>query len=338
MQSFNPLPTSKFSKAAFRNLKHKTKKSLMLRIGRTESQPEDPKFKYLLSSLSELKKQLREMYNTSRSVAASGNQMNENLEKFCGFGLRSEEIFTKEADFINILEDRVCTALGRIVRKDLNTLFEVTVRYKTAKLKFDALHFRTVKQLRKQNQTGTIDHDDEVMQANDDLPALKEAYLDAKAQVRLQSDTILTHLKTKVEERLEELQAASDAQHHQLYCRYIKERLSKIVQICSEEANEEVSNLIESKSVSGENVAGNQEAISFLEDSERTEDIKNAEHELFEATGNGPCVSTSHDKNVAATLVAEKHQQNPSDIHQIQNEISPGVQASEKQIMEGLAT
>jgi len=223
----------------------------MLKIGQTESQPEEPDFKHLLSILDEAKKELKEIYDAARSVATSGKKFNENLEKFCGFGLRSEDVFSKDTEFLGTLEERVCTALGRIVSVNVQELNEAIVQYKTAKLRFDALHFKTVKAMRKQGKHVMVEHANEVMEANPDLPALNEAYLDAKAKVRAQRDLIVSHLKTKVASRLDELCEISNAEHHQLYCKYFQERLQKTVEICNEEPPaEEVAKLARSNTFS----------------------------------------------------------------------------------------
>jgi len=246
-----PFPNSMFSRATFRNLKHKTKKSLMLKIGQTESQPEEPDFKHLLNILDEAKKELKDIYNAARSVATSGKKFNENLEKFCGFGLRSEDVFSKDTEFLGTLEERVCTAMGRIVNVNVQDLNEAIVKYKTAKLRFDAIHFKTVKAMRKQGKHVMVEDANEVMEANPDLPALNEAYLDAKVKVRAQRDLIVSHLKTKVANRLDELCEISNAEHHQLYCKYFQERLQKTIEICSEEpAAEEVAKLARSNTFS----------------------------------------------------------------------------------------
>lgn len=184
-------------------------------------------------------------------MASSGRKFNENLEKLLGFGLRSEDVFNKDVEFLATLEERVCTALGRIVNKDVNTLNEAIVHYKKAKLKFDALHFKTVKKLRKEeNKTITYEDADEVMEANVDLPDLHEEYVRAKDDVRSLRDVIVTHLKTKVVSRLEELRAVSNTTHHQLYCKFFEDRLKKTVEICSEEPNEQISTLVRSNTFS----------------------------------------------------------------------------------------
>jgi len=240
-----------FTRAKFKNLTHKTKKSLMLKIGQTESQPEDPEFKHLLTTLSAAKRELKEIYDDSRKVANSGKKYNESLEKLLGFGLRSEDVFNKDVEFLATLEERVCTALGRIVSKDVNTLDEAIVRYKKAKLKFDALHFKTVKKIRKEEKKNvTFEDADEIMQANGDLPELHEEYIRAKEDVRSLRDVIVTHLKTKVVSRLEELREVSNTKHHQLYCKFFEERLKKTVNICKEEPNEEISMLVRSNTFS----------------------------------------------------------------------------------------
>jgi len=273
----------------------------MLKIKQTESQPEEPDFKHLLSTLDEAKKELKEIYNAARNVATSGKKFNENLEKFCGFGLRSEDVYSKNTEFLGTLEERVCTALGRIVNKNVKDLNEAIVQYKTAKLKFDAIHFKTVKAMRKGGKAVTVEQAHEVMEANADLPALNEAYMDAKARVRAQRDLIISHLQTKVASRLDELCEISTAEHHQLYCKYFQERLQKTVDVCSEEpVAEEVAKLARSNTFSfyrnkpnpmlrriqtvdppqsdNKNIAGNLGA-SFPGGNGRHEDTKNAELE-----------------------------------------------------------
>jgi len=318
----------------------------MKRIGQTESQLEDPSFTHLLATLIEGRKTLREFYIMARSVAASGKQFNENLEKFCGFTIRSEDVFTKEVEFINKLEENVCSALGRIVNKDLNRLDEAIVQYKSAKLKFDSLHYKTVKQMKKKGITVTVEKADDIMQAHADLPARFETYCSAKLNVRAQRDVILTRLKTKVGDRLEELRLVSDAQHHQLYCRYLKERLTKIVVICTQEpSREELSTLgrgnsfsqhrshlsvILSKSVGvAGNIEDNESARSYpFMKSLRTEDQKDTEPESSQSTENRTSAVKERDEN-EGTASVQKHKQN-----QAQNVIPPGADDSKKHTVE----
>jgi len=332
-----------FTRASFRNLKHKTKKSLMLKIGQTESQPEDPDFKHLLSTLDEAKKELKEIYNAARNVATSGKKFNENLEKFCGFGLRSEDVFSKDTEFLGTLEERVCTALGRIVTKNVRDLNEAIVQYKTAKLKFDAIHFKTVKAMRKEGKPVMVEHANEVMMSNTELPGLNEAYLDAKAKVRAQRDLIVSHLQTKVASRLDELCEVSSAEHHQLYCKYFRERLQKTVNVCSEEpAAEEVAKFTRSNTFSfhrnkpntmlkrsytvddpqssNKNIAGNP-IESFPGGNGIHDDMKNAELE-----------SPKHAKSLRNDGGA--YQQNPAANRQIQQIDSPsGADVSKTQLV-----
>jgi len=291
-----------FTRAKFKNLTHKTKKSLMLKIGQTESQPEEPEFKHLLTTLSAAKRELKEIYDDTRKVANSGKKYNENLEKLLGFGLRSEDVFNKDVEFLATLEERVSTALGRIVNKDVNTLNEAIVHYKKAKLKFDALHFKTVKKIRKEEKKNvTFEDADEIMQANGDLPELHEEYLRAKQDVRSLRDVIVTHLKTKVVSRLEELREVSNTKHHQLYCKFFEERLKKTVSICNEKPNEEISTLVRSNTFShhrsspsinkqrsstlagsqtiDENVAGNMTEHSFPSANDDEKDAEDAERQ-----------------------------------------------------------
>merc|ERR1719499_2017533 len=93
--------------------------------------------------------ELKETYDTSRKVVASGKQFQQDLEKFCGLGLRSENVFFKEAEFINSFSDLVCSALSRIAEADIDTLNDYIAQYKTAKLRFDSAYFQTVKKIRK---------------------------------------------------------------------------------------------------------------------------------------------------------------------------------------------
>jgi len=234
----------------FKKLKHKTKKSFLLKIGQTESQKEDEKFIHLLSTLKEAKTLLRDIYNASRAVANSGRKYNDDLEKWLGIGLRSEDVFNKDAEFLGTLEERVCTALGRIVNKDINDLNNAIVHYKKAKLQFDALHHKTVKKMTKGGQTVKVENADDVMNADPELWDLNEKYLESKVQVRSLRDVIIAHLNTDVAGRLEELQGISDAEHHQLYCQKFDERIKKTIEIISEESNEEVSKLVRSNTFS----------------------------------------------------------------------------------------
>eukprot|EP00495_Collosphaeridae_sp_1-RS-2012_P008489 TRINITY_DN8451_c0_g1_i1.p1 TRINITY_DN8451_c0_g1~~TRINITY_DN8451_c0_g1_i1.p1 ORF type:complete len:109 (-),score=30.43 TRINITY_DN8451_c0_g1_i1:83-409(-) len=87
-----------FSRSSLKKLRHKTWKGTLLRIGMTESQPEDPEFKLLLTTVDEIKPKLREMYKLSCAVAAAGKVFNNDLEKMCGMGF-SEEVFKKEMEF-----------------------------------------------------------------------------------------------------------------------------------------------------------------------------------------------------------------------------------------------
>jgi len=327
-----------FSRASFRNLKHKTKKSVMLKIGQTESQPEDPDFKHLLNTLDEAKKELKEIYNAARNVATSGKKFNENLEKFCGFGLRSEDVFSKDTEFLGTLEERVCTALGRIVNKDIKDLNEAVVQYKSAKLRFDAIHFKTVKAMRKEGKSVTVEHANEVMASNKELPALNEAYLDAKSKVRAQRDLIVNHLQSKVGSRLDELGEVSKAEHHQLYCKYFQERLLKTIDVCNEKpAAEEVAKLARSNTFSFyRNKPNTTLKRSHTVDDPQSED-KNIAGNLRESFTGGNGV---HDDLKNTELESPKHakspgsdggasQQKPAETSQIQQiDSSSGVDVS----------
>jgi len=232
-----------FSRSTFKNLRHKTWKGTLLRIGMTESQPEDPEFKLLLTTVDETKPKLREMYKSSCAVAAAGKEFSNDLEKMCGQGF-SEEVFKKEMEFLSNFELQVCTALRKIVKTDIITLDELIVKYKAAKLRFDSLHFKTIKKMRKNGIIVTVKEADNVMKAHSDLPALHEAYLSAKLEVTSQRDVILNTLKTMADSRLDELLEISEAPHHQLYTRYFKERFVSIAEIYAAEASKEEISLL----------------------------------------------------------------------------------------------
>jgi len=211
----------------------------MKRIGMTVSSPEDPNFKNLLAILSKVKAELKETYDTSRNVAASGKRFHEELENFCGLGLRSENVFFKEADFINSFRERVCTALSKIAGKDIDTLNDYIAEYKTAKLRFDATYFQTVKRMRK--SPGSLDPEkkEDVMGANNDLSNLLQEYKNSKDMVWEQRDVIIFHLKNNVGESLLQLKEVSDSHHHQLCCQYFAKRLMQIVEFCAAEPSNE---------------------------------------------------------------------------------------------------
>jgi len=303
----------------------------------TESQPEDPEFKHLLSTIDEIKPKLREMYKASCNVVAAGKEFNNDLEKLCGLGFRSEEVFTKETEFLSNFELQVCTALRRIVKTDIITLDELIVKYKAAKLRFDSLHFKTVKKMRKNGIIVTVKEADDVMKAHSDLPTFHKAYLTAKLEVSSQRDVILTTLKTMAESRLDELQEISEAPHHQLYSEYFKARFANIAEICAAEASkEEISLLVRgntfsnhrsrpsatlSRSGSGTlpghkrkemNVAGNKETSPLSGKQLREpENVKGAEFEIK----NNLNTTTADDNDMEAITVNSKHPQNTEEMN-----------------------
>jgi len=241
---------NQFNRVSLRNLKHKTKKGMMKRIGMTESRPEEPEFKDLLANLNKFKTELREIYNTSRNVAVSGKQFHKELERFCGLGLRTEQAFFKEEEFINCLREQVCSALSKVAVDDMNTLDDYIVRYKTAKLGFDATYFKTVKRIRKHGGSDASESEENVMKNNTDLPALQQAYVGSKEVVQSQREVIISNLKKKVGERLLELREVSPAQHHQLCCQYFAQRLIQALEICDEKARSDPSELLDATAAS----------------------------------------------------------------------------------------
>jgi len=224
-----------FTRARLRKLKHKTKKSMMLRIRRTESQPEDPKFKHFLTTLREIKAELRDIYNKAIKVAAAGKKYHKYLEKLGGFGFGSEYVFGKEVEFVNKLEDLICAALGRIVHKDIKRLNELVLRYKKAKLRFETVHFKTVKSMRRRGIRVAGNNPDKIMQVNANVAALHGAYVASKYKLCWWRDMILSNLRSTIGTRITELQEVSDAEHHQLYCRYFERRLRKTLEFCNDE-------------------------------------------------------------------------------------------------------
>merc|ERR1711920_708878 len=117
------------------------------------------------------------MHNSSRLVVVTGRRYLDSLAKFCGDRLRGEDLYNKEAVFLRLLEERVCPAIGSLLNKDLEKMRELIVEYKTAKLKFDTANFKTQKDVEKK---GSVENDDEVIQVNEDLQALKDSYVTSK--------------------------------------------------------------------------------------------------------------------------------------------------------------
>jgi len=221
------------SRASLRNLKHRAKKSVLIKIGRTSSSQEDPAFKELLANVKLVRSELKNMHQSARLVVVTGRQHNDSLEKLCGAGLKGEDMFNKEDVFLRVLEDRVCLALNNIISKDLETLGESIVEYKTAKLKFDTAYFKAQKNMKK-TDSEFVENFDEIMQSNTELLPLKENYDASKDKVISQRDVLLSHLNKRVTKSLEELSEASDMQHHQMYSQYIREKLMTISKICTE--------------------------------------------------------------------------------------------------------
>jgi len=218
-----------FSRSSIRHLKHKAKKSVLKRIGMTESSLEEPAFKDILANVNLVRSELKDMHYSSRLVVITGRHYIDSLAKFCGDGLKGEELYNKEAVFLRLLEERVCPAIGSLLNRDLGKMSELIVEYKTAKLKFDTAHFKTIKDIEKKGMSA--ENDDEIMQ-NGDLQALKDSYDASKLKVIEQRDVLLSHLDTKVGKTLEELREASDTQQHQLYCQFIKEKISNTAKMC----------------------------------------------------------------------------------------------------------
>jgi len=222
-----------FSRSSIRHLKHKAKKSVLIRIGKTESSQEDPVFKDLMFNVSLVRSELKNMHNSSRLVVVTGRRYINSLAKFCGDRLRGEDLYNKEAVFLRLLEERVCPAIGSLLNKDLAKMSELIVEYKSAKLKFDTAYFKTQKDIEK--KTGVpAENDDEVMQVNENLQALKDSYVMSKERVTEQRDVLLSNLDTKLGTTVDELSEASDTQQHQLYCQYIKGKISKTAKMCIE--------------------------------------------------------------------------------------------------------
>jgi len=232
----------------------------MKRIGMTESRPENPEFKNLLAKLGKFKIEIREIYSTSSNVAVSGKQFHKELERFCGLGLRTEQVFFKEEEFINFLRERVCSALRKVAVEDTNTLDEYIVRYKTAKLGFDATYFQTVKRMRKHGGSDASESEENVLQNNSDLPALQQAYNASKEVVQSQYRAMISNLKKRVGERLLELREVSSAQHHQLCVQYFAQRLVQALEMCDETARSEPSELLDA-AVTGKGILLNNKKL-----------------------------------------------------------------------------
>jgi len=221
-----------FTRSSFRNLKHKAKKSVMLKIGKTESSQEDPAFKELLLKIDQVKIELRDMQKTSRSLIITGKQYNDNLERFCGV-LKGENLFNNEVVFLQVLEESVCPALSIMINKDLEQLSDLIVEYKMAKLNFDAAHFKAVKDIKKKGVDVSAENAVEV-KVDTNLPELKDLYIASKDNLICERDAFLNRLNTNMSKSLKELREASDSKHHQLYCQYFKDKLVKVSMICAD--------------------------------------------------------------------------------------------------------
>jgi len=258
-----------FSRSSLRNLKHKTKKGMMKRIGLTESRPEDPNFKNLLDNLSKLKTELREIYKTSLSVFTSGKEFHEELESFCGLGIRSEHVYFKETEFLNSLGESVCSTLGNIVENDFTVLKDLKAKYKAAKLQFDAAHFQTSKKMKKLGGPAADDkNENDVMQTNPNLTTLYQEYTASKEIISAQRDVIVSNIQKKVGEQLLELRNVSGAQHHQICCIYFAQKLIQIVQICNDQAGTESSDLLTASFANSEMLAERSKSFNDESNSE----------------------------------------------------------------------
>jgi len=240
----------------------------MKRVGLTESRPEDENFKTMLENLNQFKTELREIYKISRNVTSSGKKFHDELEKFCGLGLRSEQIFFKETEFLNTLGDRLCSALGTIVGKDFDTLTDLIGKYKTAKLDFDSNYHWTVKKIRKLGGPGAAENEDEIMQTNSNLPGLHQKYILSKDMLCLQRDLTVSQLAEKVGQRLLDLRVASGGLHHQIFCMYIARKLLNIAEIIAEKGSTELSALQTATIASSEIFAQRIKNFSFEGSSE----------------------------------------------------------------------
>lgn len=288
-----------FTRSSFRNLKHKAKKSVMLKIGKTESSQEDPAFKKLLVKIDLVKSELRNMQKISRSVIVTGEQYNDNLEKFCGVGLKGENLFNNEAVFLQVLEESVCPALSTIINKDLEQLSDLIVEYKTAKLKYDAAHFKAVKDIKKKKVDVSAENVDEVMEVDTNLPDLKDLYIESKRKVIRERDAFLDRLNTITAKSLKELRESSDSQHHQLYCQYFKDKLMKMSQICADGTTDAIPGNGNFSYSENEIVAG-----LLVDDEKRTsQEIETVDAE-FEFTKKSPIETTYNSGNPFVSVEA----------------------------------
>jgi len=269
-----------FSRSSIRHLKHKAKKSVLIKFGKTESSQEDPAFKELMANVNLVRSELKDMHNSSRLVVVTGKQYFNSLARFCGDRLRGEDLYNKEAVFLRLLEDRVGPAISSLLSKDLEKMRELIVEYKTAKLKFDTAYFKNQKDIEKKKGLSE-ENDEEVVQVNEDLQALRDLYVTSKESVTEQRDVLLSNLDTKLGATVEELSEASDTQQHQLYCQYIKEKISKIAKICIEgssanpfKGRSKSKSMITVQSPLMEQGAGEKRHRSFSEDIRRVDDEK----------------------------------------------------------------
>jgi len=301
-----------FSRSSIRHLKHKAKKSVLIRIGKTESSQEDPAFKELMANVNLVRSELKDMHNSSRLVVVTGKQYFDSLPKFCGERLRGEDLYNKEAVFLRLLEESVCPAIGSLLNKDLEKMRGLIVEYKTAKLKFDTAYFKTQKDIEKKKSVSD-ENDDEVMQPNEDLQALKDSYVTSKESVTKHRDDLLSNLETKLGATVEELSEASDTQQHQLYCQYIKEKISKIAKICIEGSStipfmgrSKSKSMIAVQSSLLEQGAGEKRHRSYSEDIRRVDDEKKS---LVEGTSPILVVKSDEDEIFKVPVDAGKEEE-----------------------------
>jgi len=305
-----------FSRARLKKLKHKTKKGMMLRIRRTESQPEDPNFKHFLATLCEIKVELKDMYNNSCRIAAAGKKHYKYLEKLGGLGLSNEDVFSKEVEFLNKLEELVCSALGSIVFKDIKRLNELVLRYKTAKLKFETAHFKTVKNMRRAGMTVVLRNSDKIMKANKDLPILHKAYIASKWKLRSWRDMILSNLRSTIGTRIAELAEVSSADHHLLYCQYFKKRLRKTLEFCGDEVVSEKTKYERRATFSYRTkdrfIAGNLVRSFTAGVGLGIEDEKDTEHEPNDSSSTDPTTPQEDPDDEGAVYTSDKVIYSPS--------------------------
>lgn len=213
-----------WSKTSIKSLKHKAKKGVLKKIGKTEEKQEEPIFRAVLFSVTQFKNELKDISFKAHGLANAGTGYNNALEYLCGNGLKGEMLFEKEHKFISCIKEVLCPALSKILETDIPAMDELVVSYQEAKLKYDSIYFQTMKDMTKKGVPGADDLE-EVLKNNANLPTLRQTWMESKKAVICHRNVFKGRLDNDVLKALQEVYEVSDAPHHKLYIDYFKERI-----------------------------------------------------------------------------------------------------------------